>query len=569
MPNRIFWLPPLQELCQRDFYIAATHFSKKNNAPRACRFYVIATVAEHLSMSACAVCDSAARSADADLEDFYIRSVSIPSSCEGVRVLALVKDAGSAFAMCALATLVCLPFSQSLDLANIALAYTLTTVTVAAKIGRRSAILSAVLGSLAFAYFFVPPNFSLFITELRYILTALGMLLVALLVGHLTANLKTQLEVLRNREADAKALYELAESLAGVLSANDVVAHLETFLCAVLNTDCHVSLQSVAGGADALPVGGASPLRTAPAMGLSTLRIPVVQAGGNETIVIETADEVFAEAHHRQLIETATHVAAVALGRMRLAEIARESDARVADERLRSSILAALSHDLQTPLTALIGAADALALGRTPPERLPAMIVGIRDQARAISRLITNLLDMARLRSGSVALQREWQPVEEVVGSSLEILRAQLGGREVGVLIDPQLPPLRFDAVLIERVLCNLIENAIKYSPAGSAIEIAVRGVGETAEFSVSDAGCGLAADLDRDLFEMFVRGDAESAIPGAGLGLSIARAIIEAHAGRIWAEARQPRGTTFRFALPLSPLPDMGLAEAKENLHG
>lgn len=488
-------------------------------------------------------------------------------------MLALVKDAGSALAMCALATLVCLPFSQSLDLANIALVYTLATVTAAAKIGRRSAILTAVVASLAFAYFFVPPNFSLFITELRYILTALGMLLVALLVGHLTANLKIQLEALRVREADAKALYELAESLTGVLSASEVTGHLETFLRTVLNTPCRVALQPLAAPADAgpRPVDGNSGALVWPAPGAApgTVTIPVALAGGNENIVIEAAGQVFAEAHHRRLIETATHVAAVSLGRMRLADIARQSDARVADERLRSSILAALSHDLQTPLTALIAAADALALGRTPAERMPAMIVGMRDQARAISRLITNLLDMARLRSGNVALQREWQPVEEVLGSSLEILRAQLNGREVAVDVDPRLPPLRFDAVLIERVLCNLIENAIKYSPAGSSIAIAVRAIGDTAEFSVSDQGEGLPAGAERGLFDMFVRGDAESAIPGAGLGLSIARAIVEAHAGKIWAEARPAGGTVFRFALPLSPLPDMGLAEAKENLNG
>lgn len=475
-------------------------------------------------------------------------------------MLSLFRDIGIASAACALATLLCLPFSDSLGLANIALFYTLATVVTAAVAGRRSAILAALLGALAFAYFFVPPSFSLFITELRYILTALGMLLVALLVGHLTANLKTHVEALRVREAHAKALYELAAGLAGAGTAEAAIGQLEAFLCDVLGVSCRVFLQplpertadAAAEGAGAVqwPVAGSAWARAT---------IPVSEPGGAaESMAIEAPGTVFAQAQNRQLIETAAHVAAVSLVRIRMAELARDSDTRAAAERLRSSILAALSHDLQTPLTALIGAADTLALGRTPAERLPTMIAGIRDQARAISRLINNLLDMARLRSGSVALQLEWQPAEEVIGSSLEILRAQLAQHVVEVAIDPDLPPLRFDAVLIERVLCNLVENAVKYSAAGTTIVLAVRADGAYAEFSVADEGCGLPDGAARELFEMFVRGDAESAIPGTGLGLSIARAIVEAHHGRIWAEARQPRGTCFRFTLPLSALPAM-----------
>jgi two-component system, OmpR family, sensor histidine kinase KdpD len=168
----------------------------------------------------------------------------------------------------------------------------------------------------------------------------------------------------------------------------------------------------------------------------------------------------------------------------------------------------------------------------------------------------------------------EWQPVEEVVGSTLEILRGQLAQHAVDVAIDPTLPPLRFDAVLVERVLCNLVENAIKYSPAGSTIRIAVRSVGaQFAEFSVCDEGRGLPAGeggVDAPaLFDMFVRGDAESAIPGTGVGLSIARAIVEAHAGHIWAEQHEPRGACLRFTLPLTPLPDMHLEDAEEATRG
>jgi two-component system sensor histidine kinase KdpD len=231
-------------------------------------------------------------------------------------------------------------------------------------------------------------------------------------------------------------------------------------------------------------------------------------------------------------------------------------------ERLRNSLLAALSHDLRTPLTSLVGLSESLTLSRPPLAAAQMELANaLRDEARRMSTLVANLLDMARIQSGGVKLNLQWQMVEETIGSALRACRWQLGARTVDTRIPRSLPLVRFDATLLERVLCNLLENVGKYTPPDAHVTIAARVDDGMLVVGVCDDGPGVPAGREDALFEKFVRGQQESSIAGVGLGLAICRAIVEAHGGRMRAFNLPDAGACFELRLPLGappPLPDM-----------
>jgi len=240
-------------------------------------------------------------------------------------------------------------------------------------------------------------------------------------------------------------------------------------------------------------------------------------------------------------------------------DVANNAQMEMASERLRTSILSALSHDLRTPLTAIVGLADSLTVQKPPlPEAAHETAAAIRDQAARLSSMVTNLLDMARLAAGNVKPRKEWQVLEEVAGAAVQLLGRSLAGHRVAIELPLAIPLIEFDAILIERVLCNLIENAAKYSAPGSAITIGARLEGGFAHVSVTDEGPGFPEGRQEEVFEMFVRGEPESSAPGAGLGLAISRSIVEAHRGTIHARNQAPRGAQVTFTLPLGTPPEI-----------
>jgi two-component system sensor histidine kinase KdpD len=259
----------------------------------------------------------------------------------------------------------------------------------------------------------------------------------------------------------------------------------------------------------------------------------------------------------KPFLATVASLVAIAVERLHYVEVAHTTQMQIVSERLRSSILSALSHDLRTPLTALVGLADSLAL--TKPS-LPAAALetaeAIHEQAVRLSNLVGNLLDMARLHAGQVRLRKEWQPLEEVIGASIQLLGSSLANHPVRVTLARDLPLLEFDAVLIERVFCNLLENAAKYAQPGSSIEIAARRQDGNVEVSICDQGPGFPPDKQETLFDMFARGVPESATPGVGLGLAICRAILDAHNGTISASNRPEGGACVTFTLPMGNPP-------------
>jgi two-component system sensor histidine kinase KdpD len=268
----------------------------------------------------------------------------------------------------------------------------------------------------------------------------------------------------------------------------------------------------------------------------------------------------------RRHLDTFAALTAVALERVHYVEIAQQALIHMESERLRNSLLSALSHDLRTPLAALVGLADALRL--TPPAPNAAqleIIDAMRDSALRMNALVVNLLDMARLESGAVPLNRQWQPIEEVLGSAIAAVRPVLGERPVQVRLPEGMPLLQIDATLIERVIVNLLENAAKYTPAGSAIEIGARLDSEAVHLHVDDHGPGLPQGREEAIFQKFERGRRESATAGVGLGLAICRAILSAHGGSIRAENRPGGGARFVITLPRgSPPHDVGADESE-----
>lgn len=473
-----------------------------------------------------------------------------------------------ALTSCLLTAGVATPLRHVLDLANIVMLFLLTVFLVARWLGRGPAVMAAFLGVALFDVFFVPPRFSLAVSDAQYLVTFAVMLAVGLVTAELTTGLKQQAEVARQKERHAHGLYELARDLTGAISREQLEAALSRYLDALgFRATLHLlddqeHLPSLAG--KTLPLSMAlmaiaqgEPVDMDDPDDISRLVMPLKGPIRMRGVMIVAATDPVNLTTDRQLLGTVASLVALTVERLHYVEVAQASQIEVTSERLRSSVLSALSHDLRTPLTALVGMADSLALSReSMTDTIRSMTAGIRDQARAMSHLLGNLLDMARLHSGKVRLRREWQLFEDVISTSLHLLRPTLGNRPIQIDLPTDMPLVEFDAVLLERVVCNLLENAAKYSPDSSPIEIRAFVDGEQTGISVCDRGPGFPPDQLERVFGMFERGQAKSSTTGVGLGLAISRAIIEAHGGRIVAANRPEGGGCVTLRLPLGTPP-------------
>lgn len=463
-----------------------------------------------------------------------------------------------------LLTWLLLPMQTSAFLPNTALLYVLLVVLAGRLLGRGPAIVAAFACFLLYAYVFVPPFFLPTVAEAQYLLAALVMLAVALLVGQLAASLRDTAGQIQAREAQARALYELARSLAATLTHQEVEATTLRFLGDAI-PGCQAGIIDPDNGSATPPLSKdvlnrlkddrQTLITRAHECDADRLLVPLhASKDMHALLVCDLPAGQTATPATRELLETIASVTAVALERTHFADAARESEVRHSTEVLRNSILSALSHDLRTPLTGLIGMAETLASDKISPERQRSLLWTLRRQAMDINRQVTNLLDMARLRSGTVELNEAWQPVEEIIGVTLQQVKTQWRDREITLDIEAGLPPIYVDGVLMERLLWNLMENAIKYSPKDTPVELSVRMRYERVVISVCDWGPGLPVEDKKEteeLFGMFRRGRQESSIPGVGLGLAIARAIAEAHGGEIVAENRLGGGASFSLWMP------------------
>ncbi len=472
-----------------------------------------------------------------------------------------------------------LPF---VDLANIVMLFLLAVFLISVYLGRGAGILAAFLSVALFDYFCVPPHFSFAVNDVQYLLTFAVMLAVALITGQLAANLRAQAELAKEREQRAQALYEMARALSGALKLSQVceitagflrqITGLESVLLLPNNDnelapatphkvwyESHMAWAAYEGkhehmltepdGIYYLPLKGTTRMR-----GVLAASSPQNSTQNLRQDLPTLSDE------NKNLLWTVASLVAIAIERLHYVDVAKQGELQIATERLRSSILSALSHDLRTPLTVLVGMADSLAVSKPPLSNKQQEIAQtLCDQSMRLSGMVTNLLDMARLHAGEVTIHKEWQPLEEVIGASIQLLGQSLEHHVVKVSLPDDLPMLEFDAVLMERVFCNLLENAAKYSQAQGDIEISACVQGDAVKVSVSDHGCGIPPDKLEPIFGMFVRGHAAEAankIAGTGIGLAVCKAIIEAHQGSIKAENRATGGACISFTLPLGEPP-------------
>jgi two-component system sensor histidine kinase KdpD len=470
---------------------------------------------------------------------------------------------------CGLTALLLTPLLGVLELSNIVMLFLLAVVGVALRHGRGPAMAAALLGVGLFDFFFVPPRFSFAVSDVQYLVTFAVMLVVALVVGQLTAGLKLQAGAATQREHRVRGLYDMSRDLSAALMPEQVAEIGARFLqtefgasSALLAADEHDHLQVLPGATAAVDMGvaqwafdkgeaagrGTNTLPASTCLALP-LKAPMRVRG---VLAVAPAAHGALGPEQRRLLETCASLLAISLERIHYIEVARASTVQIESERLRNSLLSAISHDLRTPLASLVGLADTLALTRPAPTAQQQEIAqAIHHSALRMSALVNNLLDMARLEAGAVQLHLAWQPLEEVVGSALAACAPVLAGHPVAVQLPDDLPLLQLDAVLIERVLVNLLENAAKYTPVGSAIEVSAAAMADSVELSLSDRGPGLPKGREVAIFEKFERGAKESALPGVGLGLTICRAIVQAHQGSIRGENRAGGGARFTLSLP------------------
>jgi two-component system sensor histidine kinase KdpD len=483
---------------------------------------------------------------------------------------------------CTLVTLLAYALRSWLGPENLVLLYLMQVVLVAVRLGRGAGIAASLLAVIAFDFFIVPPYYSLSVADSQYLLTFAVMLVVALIISGLMTNLRTQASLAAYRERRATALFELSKALSAALTSEQVIEIGRSHLHAMFHAPA-LLLAAVDGrlrppAKDAQPrqamLAAAQDLldsdadqRTAGGALYLPLRAPMRVRG---VLVLPQAPDWPLQPEMLQLLQTCAAQIALALERVHYVDVAQAAQLEMESERLRNSLLSAMSHDVRTPLTAIVGLSGTLAgSGVLSSAVRQELAEAIQEEALRMEQLVANLLDMARLQAGPAQQNRQWQMLEEVKRSALRLLARTLAGRRIDMRLAPALPPLEFDAVLIERVFCNLLSNAARHTPPGSPLSIAASRHGDLVEIAVEDQGPGVApADRER-IFDKFSRTQSETAGSGVGLGLSICRTIVEAHGGRIRVEAGAAGGARFIFTLPVGSLPpeDAFLDDAQDAL--
>jgi two-component system, OmpR family, sensor histidine kinase KdpD len=465
------------------------------------------------------------------------------------------------------------------ELSNLIMVYLLGVVLVASRSTPGPSILASLLSVAAFDFFFVPPYLTFAVGDTQYIVTFAVMLVVALVISGLTVRIRWLAEAAGQRERRTAALFALSRELAGVRGVQTILEVATRHITDVFHCRVLALLPDATGALVPQPLPGGFGLDsaeqgvsrwvfehnqqagrgTATLPGARALYLPLAASRGplgvlgiwpNDPHALETPEQV-----HQ--LETFLGQTSMALERARLADEAHAAQVRIETEKLRSSLLSSVSHDLRTPLAAITGASSSLIEtgDRLDPATRRELLETIGDEANRLNRLVHDLLDMSRLESGSVGARMEWHPLEEILGAALAHIGKIYPDRQIVTRLPDTLPLVSVDDVLIEQVLVNLLDNAGKYSPRDTPIEVTAGVEDGTVVVAVNDCGPGLNSEDIEHVFEKFYRGKHPRG-RGVGLGLAICRGFVEAHDGRIWAENRQAGGASFRFTLPITGSP-------------
>ncbi|UHC82543.1 sensor histidine kinase KdpD [Pseudomonas sp. NIBR-H-19] len=481
-----------------------------------------------------------------------------------------------------LATALAWAVSSVLPLPNISLVFLAAVLLVAVRSSLGPALACAALSFLTYDFLFIPPNFSFSIQREEDVLTLLFFLLMAALTGNLAARQRRQLQALRDTQEETSELLDLSRKLTAATDRQAVVnaaaQHLNGWsdlqIC-LLNRDGQAGWKVETGG----PLQFTESERAAadwawqhdqPA-GVGTGTLPFgrwwwwplsVEDGPLALLGVCAKEGQTLSGQRRRLLTALSQPLAQALARAQLADDLEAARLHGETEQLRSALLASVSHDLRTPLTSMRGSIDSLlALGEAIPlEDRRELLEGTRDEAERLDRYIQNLLDMTRLGHGALKLARDWVSPADIVGSSLNRLRAVLAPLQVSTEVPAELPLLYVHAALIEQALVNVLENAARFSPPNGRLQLNAGANDNEIYFSVSDEGPGIPEDERAKIFDMFytaARGDRGG--QGTGLGLAICQGMVGAHGGRISvADGIDGRGTCITLHLPLQAQPGM-----------
>ena len=469
---------------------------------------------------------------------------------------------------------------------NILMLYLVGVLWVATHYSRAAAIVASVLSVAAFDLMFVPPYYRFVVHDQQYIVTFAVMLTAALVISALTHRVRAAAEAARDRERRTETLYALSRDLAAGRGLEEIAAATSRQVSEVIGQRAVLLLPD--GDRSLIIKSDSSPSATLDEKERSVAQWVYehnqIAGAGTSTLPASAATfvplkgsrgavgvlGVFCDRNangsasvQRQLVEAFAAQAAVAVERASASEEARQAWERVEAEFLRNTLLSGVSHDLRTPLAAITGAASALIETgeRLPPAARNEMLDTIYNESERMERLISNLLDMTRLEAGGLAVKKEWQPLQEAIGSALHRMNRRLQDRDVRINVPADLPLVQIDGLLIEQVMMNLLDNALEHTQAGTAIEITARALADSVEVEVADEGRGIPAGTEQRVFQKFFRAGQSGGHRGVGLGLAICRGIVELHGGKIRAHNRSSGvggggGAVVTFTIPHTGAP-------------
>jgi len=479
-------------------------------------------------------------------------------------------------------TLLGIPLKKVLDPTNLVMVYLLAVVLSAVYLGRGPAILASFTSVLAFDFFFINPIFTFTVSDTQYLLTFIGLLAVGLIISGSAALLRDQVDTMRRKDNQTQSLLNLSRELTGAISLDQVLEIATRTSTVLLNRESvillpkngvlEIKLASQGFNVDEneLAVAEWAYEHSRPAgRGTDTLPaasirfVPLLTANGPVGVIgiKPSPNEGLLTNDQRLQLEGLANLTALAVERAMLAHSAAQSEMLRNTEKLQSALLNSISHELRTPLSSITGVLTSLNESEKThhtSQKLDSttrieLLDSATDQARQLNRLVENLLNMTRLEAGSVHLNLEPCDLQDLIGTVLQQFTTRLKDHPLQLEIPENLPLITCDAVLIAQVITNILDNACKYSPAGTPITLGVVSRSESIEVFICDAGEGLAEEELEKVFAKFYRGVHHKNTTGTGLGLSICKGIVEAHGGWIKASSNPDKGVTFRFSLPLN----------------
>jgi two-component system sensor histidine kinase KdpD len=469
------------------------------------------------------------------------------------------------------------PASQTLIYVNQIMVYLLGVTVLSVFQGVWPCVAACVLNVLAFDFFFTYPLFEFDVNDSRFYAIFLIMLVVGLIISNLTVRMKIQTRLSRLRERRTEALYALSRELASTRGTDELLKTAVTHISEVFESsvtaflpdgqkrlearcsneaDPPLSPKEMAVAQWAYDLGQMAGKGTETLPESQTLYVPLLASGepvGALGVKSHFPDRLFIP-EQLHLLEAFAHQTAMAVFGDKLAEEKQEAQLQMETEKLRSSLLSSVSHDLRTPLATIKGSIGGLlesgeSMGAATRRDF---LENVHDETDRLERLVTNLLEMTQLEAGAIEPKKEPNDPQDVIGSALARVQKRLEGRKLEMKVPPDLPLVPMDGLLVGQVVTNLLDNALKYTPEGSPLEISSRIEQGQWVVEVADHGPGVPEKDLAHLFDKFYRGPQKEKKSGAGLGLAICKGIVDIHGGALTAENRPGGGMIFRLALPL-----------------